>query len=85
MIDLEKNNINPCPFCGHMPETGVELYKSCGTSVELSAQVWCERCKVGRRMIFKATDITLVPFETYIDAFENAIKKWNTRIGEKHD
>lgn len=71
--------LKPCPFCGNQPEAGVEFYKSCESEVTLKAEVWCERCHIGRAVIFKATEITLVPFERYIDAFNSAISKWNRR------
>ena len=77
------SELKPCPFCGGKPESGVEFYKSCGSEVKLSDQVWCERCHVGRRAIFNATDIQLVPFQTYVNAFEKAVEKWNRRKGEQ--
>ena len=71
--------LKPCPFCGNQPEVGVEFYESCGSEVKLRAEVWCERCKVGIAKIFTATEITLVPFDRYIDAFDSVVSKWNTR------
>lgn len=71
--------LKPCPFCGNQPEVGVEFYESRGHEVTLKAEVWCERCRVGRAKIFKATEITLVPFDRYMDAFDSAVLRWNTR------
>lgn len=71
--------LKPCPFCGGEPESGVEFYESSGGLVKLKAEVWCERCRIGRYKIFKATEISLVPFERFIDAFDKAISDWNTR------
>lgn len=71
--------LKPCPFCGNQPEAGVEFYESIGGEVKLKAEIWCERCHVGRAKIFKATEITPVPFDRYMDAFDSAVLKWNTR------
>ena len=73
------SDLKPCPFCGGKPECGVEFYQSSGTEVMLKAEVWCERCHIGRAKIFKATEITLVPFERYTDAFDKAKQAWNRR------
>ena len=81
------SELKSCPFCGNQPQAGVEFYESCGSEVWLKAEVWCERCCVGRAKIFKATEITLVPFDIYTDAFDSAVLEWNTRAEEtgQHD
>lgn len=77
------SELKPCPFCRGKPECGVEFYESSGSNVLLKAEVWCERCHIGRAQIFKATEITLVPFERYTDAFDKAISKWNERAKDE--
>ena len=80
----ERDELKPCPFCGGKPECGVEFYESSGSNVILKAEVWCEKCRIGRAQIFKATEITLVPFERYTDAFDKAISEWNRRAKDGH-
>lgn len=79
----KETKLKPCPFCGGKPECGVEFYKSSGSNITLKAEVWCERCCIGRAQIFKATEITLVPFERYTDAFNKAISEWNKRAKDE--
>ena len=76
--------LKPCPFCGSIPNCGVEFYKICGVEIKLSAVVECTGCGTRKREIFKATDnVSFVPFCDYEKAFSKVIKEWNTRVGEK--
>lgn len=80
------NELKPCPFCGCIPQCGVEFYASCGGEVTLQAVVECTGCGVRKREVFKATDnISLIPFYDYDNAFEEVIKEWNKRECEKND
>ena len=76
------SDLKPCPFCGENPKTGVELYRSHGSEVTLVAIVYCPKCGVNRRKIFKATDVITVPFSVYEAAFGEVKQAWNRRIGE---
>ena len=78
------SELKNCPFCGGKPECGVEFYESSGREVTLKAEVWCERCHIGRAYIFKATEITLVPFKRYTYAFDKAIEAWNRRMSDEN-
>ena len=72
--------LKPCPFCGQRPVTGVDFYESCGGhSVKLQAVVTCTKCHVSRGVVFQATDINLIPFSDYENAFNKAIELWNER------
>ena len=76
--------LKSCPFCGSIPNCGVEFYESRGGEVRLSAVVECTSCGVRKREIFKATDnVTFIPFWDYEKAFSEVIKAWNTRAGEQ--
>ena len=75
--------LKSCPFCGDKPNMGVEFYESRGSEILLKAEVLCQKCHIGMSVIFKATEITLVPFERYTEAFANAIDRWNRRAGEQ--
>ena len=81
---LEKPALKPCPFCGSIPNCGVEFYSSCGAEVKLSAVVECSGCGIRKINVFKATDnITFVSFYDYDNAFEKVIEEWNKRVGEQ--
>ena len=69
-----------CPFCGELPLCGVERYESWGDgATRLKAVVKCT-CGISKGVVFTATEPTsLVPFYKYENAFDEAIKKWNTR------
>ena len=74
------SELKTCPFCGSIPQCGVEFYESCGAEVKLAAVVECTGCGVRKREIFKATDtITFIPFWDYEKAFAKVINEWNTR------
>ena len=78
------NKLKPCPFCGSMPQSGVEFIESRGSEIKLAAIVECTGCGTRKREIFKAADgFSYVPFYDYENAFEEVIKAWNTRAGEK--
>ena len=82
------DELKPCPFCGEAPSSGVEFFESCGsTDIKLRVIVYCQKCHVARGFVFKATDITPVPFFDYEVAFDKAKKAWNRRAGEQdaHD
>lgn len=75
MIELK-----PCPFCGGIPNCGVEFYESRGAEVRLAAVVECTGCGIRKREIFKATDnVAFVPFCDYEKAFTKVINAWNAR------
>ena len=78
------SELKSCPFCGSIPQCGVEYHSSCGTDVKLSAVIECTGCGIRKRVIFKATDYKLfVPFYDYDNAFAEVIKEWNKRAGEQ--
>lgn len=78
------SELKPCPFCGSIPQCGVDFYESCGSNVKLAAIVECTGCGISKRKIFKATDsISYVPFYDYDNAFEEVVQAWNRRIGEE--
>ncbi len=73
--------LKPCPFCGAMPQCGVEFYESSGKVIHLAATVECTGCGISKCIIFKATDnISFVPFFDYEKAFSDVIKEWNRRV-----
>lgn len=77
------SELKPCPFCGALPQSGVEFYESCSAEVRLSAVVKCTGCGVYKRKIFKATDKeSFVPFYDYENAFNDVIKEWNRRASD---
>ena len=77
------SELKTCPFCGSIPQCGVEFYESCGTEIRLAATVECTGCGISKREIFKATNkISYVPFFDYDNAFEKVIEAWNKRVGE---
>ena len=74
------SELKPCPFCGAIPQSGVEFYESCGTEVKLAAVVKCTGCGVYKKNVFKATgSITFVPFYDYENAFNDVVEAWNGR------
>lgn len=77
------DGLKPCPFCGGKPNVGVGFYESHGSEVLLNAQALCQNCHIGMSVIFKATEIKLVPFERYTEAFSNVVDRWNRRAGEQ--
>lgn len=78
------NELKPCPFCGSIPQCGVEFYSTYGGEVKLSAVVECTGCGIRKRNIFKVTDsVSFIPFYDYDNAFAEVIKEWNKREGEK--
>ena len=78
--------VKPCPFCGGKPEVGVEFDGSNSVDeIWLKAEVWCNHCNFGREKIFKATGIGLVPFDDYTNAFDEALRRWNKRVGENDE
>jgi len=80
------NELKPCPFCGAMPQCGVEFYESSGANIHLAATVRCISCGTSKRTIFKATDSTsFVPFSDYEEAFSNVIEAWNRRASDGSD
>ena len=80
------SELKPCPFCGSIPQCGVEFYDSCGAEVRLSAVVECTGCGIRKRNIFKATvNTSFVPFYDYDNAFAKVIKEWNKRVGEQDE
>ena len=68
-----------CPFCGRIPSAG---FKYCSGSIYdsmfFAAAVRCA-CGTEKKVIFKATDINLVPLFDYENAIEKAIDLWNER------
>lgn len=81
MEDLKR-----CPFCGCLPQCGVDFYESHGSEVKLAAIVECTGCGSYKRKVFKATeDIIHVPFITYENAFNDVVAMWNKRVGEADD
>ena len=71
--------LKPCPWCGESPKSGVEFYESKGSVGTLAAIVYCPKCGVNRRKIFKATDVITVPFSVYEVAFDEVKQAWNRR------
>lgn len=72
--------LKPCPFCGAMPQCGVDFYESFGGEVKLAATVECTGCGISKRVVFKATNpISHVSFIDYKNAFDSVIKNWNRR------
>jgi hypothetical protein len=78
------SEIKPCPFCGDTPAVGITFYKSSGSEVLLKAIVYCQRCKISRYKIFKATDgyDGITPFLDYEVAMDTAKKAWNMRVND---
>ena len=82
--EKQMNELEPCPFCGAIPQAGVDFYESNGTEIKLEAIVECTGCGIYKRVIFKATNNVIhVPFSDYEEAFNKVIKEWNTRIIDK--
>ena len=79
----ELYKLRRCPFCGAMPSAGVEFCESSGLTVRLAAMVKCPICGVFKRKSFVATDLSLVSFDTYLDAFRLVVELWNTRTPEE--
>lgn len=80
----DMNKLKPCPFCGAIPQSGVDFYGSRGTEIKLAAIVECTGCGICKRVIFKATnDVIHIPFSDYEEAFNKVTKEWNTRIIDK--
>lgn len=72
--------LKPCPFCGSIPNCGVEFCQSSCSDVHLAATVKCISCGVYKRKIFKASESSkLIPFMDYENVFEEVIKDWNER------
>lgn len=74
-------NLKPCPFCGEIPTSGIEYYDGSRTDIRLRAVVYC-KCGANKSVIFRATDINLVPFLNYEAAYDKAKKLWNKRSYE---
>lgn len=75
------NELKPCPFCGAMPQCGVDFSGSSGAEINLVATVECTGCGTSKRVVFTATKRnSLVPFLDYEKAFEDVVKLWNRRV-----
>ena len=75
--------LKPCPFCGAMPQTGVDFYETYGygKGIKLAAIVECTGCGIRKREIFTATDsMHYIPFSDYEDAFDKVVEQWNRRM-----
>lgn len=74
------DELKSCPFCGAMPQCGVEYAGSCGAEINLAAVVECTGCGTSKRVVFTATkNNCLVSFLDYEKAFEKVVKIWNRR------
>lgn len=72
--------LKPCPFCGNVPITNVHYWKCGGDELGLVAEVKCENCGgVSQSVVF---DGEYTNFDKYINSFNIAIERWNTRIDE---
>lgn len=78
------SELKPCPFCGAMPQAGVDFYESRGTEIKLAATVECTGCGIRKREIFNATDpMSYIRFSDYEDAFMSVIEAWNRRASDE--
>ena len=78
------SELKPCPFCGAMPQVGVDFYESHGTEIKLAATVECTGCGIRKCAIFDATHLVgYVPFSDYESAFMNVIEAWNRRASDE--
>ena len=73
--------LKPCPFCGAMPQVGVDFYESRGSEIKLAPTVECTGCGTRKREIFTATNsMHYIPFSDYEDAFDKVVEQWNRRV-----
>lgn len=69
-------DLKPCPFCGGEAETKVYYWKCGGDELGLIAGVKCKGCGISREMSFSGNN---VGFDSYMQAFDEAVRKWNQR------
>ena len=76
-------DLKPCPFCGYMPQCGVDFYESHAAEVKLAAVVECTGCGIAKSVIFNASHpISHIPFRDFDDAFDDVVNAWNMRVGD---
>lgn len=77
------SELKPCPFCGGIPQCGVDFFESHGKEIKLTAVVECTSCGIRKEKVFKATDfISYVPFYDYDNAFKEVVRAWNRRASD---
>ena len=70
------DEIKTCPFCGETPTTNVRYWSCGGDELRLTAEVKC-KCGISKGYSFQGNAVT---FDTYIQAFQDAISAWNERV-----
>lgn len=74
MIELK-----PCPFCGAMPKTAVQVTEMGGSEDHVDFSVRCTKCETNKTVRLKI--VTHCFFHDVEKAMDEAIKAWNRRAG----
>lgn len=79
MIEKEKA-LKPCPFCGQLPTTKVEVTQMGGNKDEISFSVYCPDCKyVVKNIYLDITPSNICNFSKVEETMLKTVNAWNTR------
>ena len=74
------DNLKPCPFCGTVPKTEVQVTQMGGGEDRVAFSVCCAECGINKTAILVINRSS--SFFDVEDAMERAVEAWNRRAKE---
>ena len=72
-----REDLKPCPFCGTIPTTKINLSRCGAGELELKYSVVCPNCKTVKSLGKESEGKT---FKEYINTMNSVITMWNSRV-----
>lgn len=74
------SNLKPCPFCGGIPVTGIEVTSWSGNRATIELSVKCSSCGISKRRIVELNrEVIHADFSYFVNTMYAVMDDWNSR------
>ena len=78
---MDELKLKPCPFCGNLPQTHVEVTGMGGGFDQISFSIVCEKCGTNKKVTLYTSE-----YKTFADVQESidlVTEIWNRRMADE--
>ena len=78
---MDEPKLKPCPFCGSLPQTRVEISSMGGGSDRINFSVVCDKCGTRKNVTLYTSESKT--FADVQEAMKMATEIWNRRMADE--